>query len=316
LINRLIKPIQKDNWTQLYACRLADAQSNFFRQHAPAGRLILFDLGGFVISWAKTNLRLALLVSIATIPVLTTFGANNDELFPPSEYIHSKLRQNDILFLGTTHKEPKILGLIAELIPSLKKTGVSHVGLEIASDHQQEINAFMRTGKGFEDIKLHSQIACPEYLHLFQVLRKSGGPLPVAIDLPYSKHDGGVSRNDWMARSLLAFFNANPKAKILVIVGNHHILKKLEWEQHVPDKKQSVREYLKGKKPSIKMWSVGQLIDENPNECDFTQKLSALPDAVALDLDDRYRGWKLGLTASIAISPSECFELVDGLVIY
>lgn len=201
-----------------------------------------------MIAGAMTNLRLALLVSVATIPVLTTFGAADDELFPPIEYIHAKLKQNDILFLGTTHKEPKILGFIAELIPSLKKLGVSHVGLEIPSDHQQEINAFIRTGKGLDDIKLHTQIACPEYLYLFQVLRKSDGPLPVAIDLPYSKHDGDISRNNWMARSLLAVFKANPKAKILVIVGNHHILKKLEWEPHVPDKKQSVREYLQGKK--------------------------------------------------------------------
>jgi hypothetical protein len=38
------------------------------------------------------------------------------------------------------------------------------------------------------------------------------------------------------------------------------------------------------------MWSVGQMIDGNPNECDFTREFSSLPGAVALDLDDRYRG--------------------------
>ena len=37
---------------------------------------------------------------------------------------------------------------------------------------------------------------------------------------------------------------------------------------------------------------------------------------VALDLDDRYRGWQMGLTASIAIVPAECFELVDRLIVY
>jgi hypothetical protein len=37
---------------------------------------------------------------------------------------------------------------------------------------------------------------------------------------------------------------------------------------------------------------------------------------VALDLDDRYRGWQMGLTASIAIVPAECFELMDGLIVY
>ena len=64
------------------------------------------------------------------------------------------------------------------------------------------------------------------------------------------------------------------------------------------------------------MWSVGQLIRGNPDECDFTKRFSALPDEVALDLDERYRGWKFGLTSSSAIIPAECFELVDGLIVY
>jgi len=64
------------------------------------------------------------------------------------------------------------------------------------------------------------------------------------------------------------------------------------------------------------MWSVGQMIDGNPNECDFTRKCGFLPGAVALGLDDRYRGWQMGLAATIAIVPTECFELVDGLIVY
>lgn len=32
---------------------------------------------------------------------------------------------------------------------------------------------------------------------------------------------------------------------------------------------------------------------------------------MALDFDDRYKGWKLGLTATIAVVPAECVELVD-----
>ena len=58
------------------------------------------------------------------------------------------------------------------------------------------------------------------------------------------------------------------------------------------------------------------MIDGNPDECDFTRKFSSLPGAVALDLDDGYRGWQMGLTAAIAIVPAECFELVDGLIVY
>jgi hypothetical protein len=48
----------------------------------------------------------------------------------------------------------------------------------------------------------------------------------------------------------------------------------------------------------------------------FTREFCSLPGAVALDLDDRNRGWQMGMTADIAIVPDECFELVDGLIVY
>ena len=174
----------------------------------------------------------------------------------------------------------------------------------------------MLTGNGLDDIQLHSQIDCPEYRHLFEVLRKFGGPIPVAIDLPYSKYGGDISRDEWIAQTLLKMFKENPSAKMLVIAGNLHTLKKLEWEDQVPNKHLSIREYITRERSSTRMWSVGQLIHGNPDECDFTRKFSSLPGAVALDLDDRYRGWQMGLTASIAFVPAECFELVDGLIVY
>ena len=240
----------------------------------------------------------------------------SDELFPPADYLRSKLQQNDIVFLGTTHKKPEIMGFIAELIPTLEKYRVSHVALEISSDQQEKIDIFMKTGNGLDDIKLHTQIDSPEYRHLFQVFRNSGGPIPVAIDLPSSMYNETVSRDEWMARSLLIVLNRNPSAKILVIVGSLHTLKKLEWEKDVPDKHLSIREYIIRDRPSTRIWSVGQMIDGNPNACDFTREFSSLPGAVAMDLDDRYRGWQMGMTASIAIVPAECFELVDGLIVY
>ncbi|MBR9985261.1 MAG: hypothetical protein KFF68_05065 [Desulfosarcina sp.] len=168
-----------------------------------------------------------------------------DSLLPPSDYIHSKLQQNDIVFLGTAYKEPEILSFT---------------------------DVYMKTGDGLDDINLNTQIDSPEYRHLFQVFRKSGSPIPLCIDLPKSMHNGNVSSDEWMARSLLIGLN--------------------------------------------KMRSVGQMIDGNPNECDFTRKFSSLPGAVALDLDDRYRGWQMGFTAAIAVVPAECFELVDGLIVY
>ncbi len=257
--------------------------------------------------------RFIFLVVMFSPPALSTAS---DHLFPPAEYIHSKLQQNEIVFLGSAHKKPEIIAFISDLIPTLSSIGVTHVGLEIRSDQQEKIDTFMRTGDGLGDIKFHIPIDSPEYRQLFTVFRKSGGPIPVAIDLPSSMVKGTVSRDEWMARSLLIVLNRNPSAKILVIVGSLYTLKKLEWEKHVPDKHLSIREYITLDRPSTQMWSVGQMINGDPNECDFTRAFSSLPGAVALDLDGRYRGWQMGLTASLAIVPSECFELVDGLIVY
>jgi len=241
----------------------------------------------------------------------------SDGLFPPAEYIQTKLQQNDIVFLGTTHKRPKILKFIAELIPTLKKYGVTHVGLEIPLDQQNNIDSFMETGQGLDNIRLHVQVDCPEYRNLFHVLRSVGGLEPVAIDQSFSLlHKNDTSRDECMAMELLKIANSETAAKMLVIVGNHHILKKLELQDHVPKKHPSIREYIQQEKPSIRMWSVGQLINDNPEECDFFRSYSSLPGSVALDVDERHRGWKLQYQYNIAILPAECFELVDGVIVY
>ena len=53
----------------------------------------------------------------------------------------------------------------------------------------------------------------------------------------------------------------------------------------------------------------------DPGECDFTREFNTLPVAVALDLDDRYRVWRLDMTSSITIVPAKYFDWVDGLIV-
>jgi hypothetical protein len=47
-----------------------------------------------------------------------------------------------------------------------------------------------------------------------------------------------------MARLIASVFGSNPEAKVLAVVGNNHILKKLDWQDHVVDKHGSIRQYL------------------------------------------------------------------------
>ena len=56
-----------------------------------------------------------------------------------------------------------------------------------------------------------------------------------------------------MAKAIAKIFKSSPNAKMLVIIGNNHILKKLEWHDHVPNKNKSIREYLSEHKPNLKI---------------------------------------------------------------
>jgi hypothetical protein len=46
--------------------------------------------------------------------------------------------------------------------------------------------------------------------------------------------------DEWMADSVASVFESNSNAKMLVVVGNNHILKKLEWQYHVVNKHRSI----------------------------------------------------------------------------
>ena len=111
----------------------------------------------------------------ALLMSLSTADASSGILHPPAEYIHAKLQQHDIVFLGTRHKKPPILQFIADLIPALKGLGVTHIGLQIPADQQERIDAYMQTGEGLNSILLPTQIDTPPYRNLFTILREAGG---------------------------------------------------------------------------------------------------------------------------------------------
>jgi len=176
----------------------------------------------------------------------------------------------------------------------------------------------MKTGAGLSDIDIHSQIDCPEYRNLVKVLRDldpNERPTPVALALPESKYSGEISRDEWMARSIAGVFESNSNAKILVVVGNNHVLKKLEWQDHVPNPNRSIRQYLTERRSNLRIFSIGQIIGESIDDCDFRERFSDYEGAVAVDLDERFTGWKLGITQSVEIKKAEVWELLDGVIL-
>jgi len=128
--------------------------------------------------------------------------------------------------------------MISSLIPNLHDAGVTHLGLGICSDQQSKIDNFLQTGDGLSAIEIHSQVDCPEYRNLLaklQIMPDSRRPIVTALDLPKSMYSSGISRDKYMARSIARIFQQEPESKMLVILGNNHILKKLDWHDHVPN---------------------------------------------------------------------------------
>ncbi len=119
-----------------------------------------------------------------------------------------------------------------------------------------------------------------------------------------------------MAESIAKIFKQNSNAKMLIIIGNNHILKKLDWQDHVPNPHRSVREYLSEKRSSLRFFSIGQIIVDSVYDCDFREKFGSLDGAVAVNLDEGFVGWKLSITQSLAIKLAEVWELLDGVIVY
>ena len=237
----------------------------------------------------------------------------------PSSYVIQKLKDHDIVFLGTTHKKPAILRFIVDLIPHLKDAGVTHVGIEMPTDHQRGLNAYLKTGNGLENVYVHPQIDGPEYRNVLKAihsLKPEERPSVLALDLPLSMYSKDISRNEWMAQTIADVYKEYPTAKMLVVVGIFHVFKKIVWQDHVPNKTGSILEYLNSMAPDLKAFSIGQLIDEDPSECDFTKTYGPIKGSVAIDCNEGFSEWKIGVTTKIAIKKTEPCQLFDGLIIY
>jgi hypothetical protein len=191
--------------------------------------------------------------------------------------------------------------------------------LEICSDQQETIDTFLQTGTGLADIELHYTMECEAYRHIFITLRRldhSKRPSVIALDLPKAMYRGAMNRDEWMALSIVRIFREHPNAKVLLVVGNLHILKKIDWEETVPNPHGFIRSYLNEFTPHLRVFSIGQCIDQAPYSCDFTREFSLLEGAVAMDCDDRFSNWKIGITRPVAAKPAQVSTLLDGVIVY
>ncbi|MBI9086324.1 MAG: hypothetical protein JEZ11_22175 [Desulfobacterales bacterium] len=216
----------------------------------------------------------------------------------PQDYLLHKLTAHDLVLFGTRHKTPSIHSLLTNLIPHLKGAGVTHICLEIEAD--QEGN-----------FKISSLIDCPSYREMVKVAVEESGIKVVPVDLPQSMYKASVNRNEYMAQQIALVFKEHEGAKVFAIMGNLHVLKTLNWQDHVPNPCGSVFSYFGELVPGKKTFSVVSCVDD-PGRCDFAR----LSGPVAVDVDDGHSGWKIGFTSLIAIKPTRVSDLTDGVIVF
>lgn len=266
--------------------------------------------------------RLIIFLSIILFCLIgtpTVYGIDYKVNTDSRAFILEKLKTHHIVFLGTTHKKSAMLKFLSELIPELHDAGVTHIGLEIAFTQQGKIEHFLQTGNKLSRIQIHRQIDSPAYRNLLiqlAAIDSSSRPQPIALDLPKSQHRGRLSRNKWMAGTIMKVFERNSKAKMLVVLSNYHVFKVLNWKDNVTNQPKSIYGYLKSIIPEFRIFTISQLIDENPENCDFTEVFASIPGSVVFDCDRRFDDWKFGLTSNIAIKPTKPCDLVDGIIVY
>jgi len=230
----------------------------------------------------------------------------------PIPFVLDKVKVHDVVLLGTTHNRPDILNFIARLLPQLSYAGVTHIGLEIATDQQAKIDRYIREGRGLKDIEIFHAIDCLGYRHLLEIIR-THNLRPVALDLPRSMWKTPNTRDQWMAKTLNSIFEEDQESNIFVIVGNLHTIKKVEWL--VPSIKDGViRSYLSNLRPGLKVFSVVGCIDDSEEVCDFRKMFGGTKNPIAVET--KGLDFKVGILGAMAAKPITAREAVDAVIIY
>jgi hypothetical protein len=234
-------------------------------------------------------------------------------------YILTRLAGHDIVMMGTTHRQPAILDLTARLAPRFRDAGVTHLALEISSDQQTRLDRFMDTGTGLATIRIPGAIDCTAYRRLLGALQRIGPelrPRVIAIDLPQVLFGGRISRNEHMATVLAMTFQSHPRAKILAMLGSLHVLRQLRWAHRIAAGHPAIRTCLSRWRPDLRIFSIVHVVHDASQDCDFSRRLGPIPGMVATDLDACFNGWRLGVTACLALLPSQPWELADGVIVH
>ncbi len=125
-------------------------------------------------NWDRRGLVLAeVSTSLANDSTLISYVNQNKQ--NPTDYLMSKLRDNDVILLGERHNQGHQLEMVNSFIQRLSKVHPSTIlALEISTDEQNRVDYFLETGTGLEEIKFSSHLSSTLYKDLLITARESG----------------------------------------------------------------------------------------------------------------------------------------------
>ncbi len=161
-------------------------------------------------------------------PVSTT---SSTEVYPhnglePGSYLAGKAAGSRIILLGDHHKNQQLHSFIINTLPYLVyQSGVDTLFVEIPQRQQAVIDRFLDGQADVEDIEISDIITSRSYTDILSKARDLKMHI-VAID---KKDPSPLSRDEWMASHVATYLRDNPLSRGLVLVGERHVLKKLQW---------------------------------------------------------------------------------------
>jgi len=234
-------------------------------------------------------------VLIAAVDIASGNQYHMGKPIGPVNYLVKKALDNRIILVGTHHKNDHIHDIIISSLPLLAESaGVNTLFMEIPSSQQEAIDSFLKQKADVENIRIPEIIASASYREILFSARSLGMNI-IAMD---RERPDRMSRDKCMSLSTSSYLKVHPQSKGVIIVGERHVLKNIQWT-FVDEP--SLADYLSDYKTcSIITW---------PEALEYRT-------ATAIDIDpERFKGVKDKTLMSMNTLPHVCLATTaDGVI--
>ncbi len=252
----------------------------------------LLPIGGIRCWWL-----LVAIVLLSSLPAAAT---------PVYDRVVQRMVPNSITLIGESHQRPQSAQFFKSLVDGyLQQHQCLTVALEIASSQQPVIDEMVQGRAVVSAVKIAPMIDHPPFRALIEDLarmRGNGACLElVAIDAGI-KED--TSRDEWMAAKLAAQVGQAP---VLVLLGNLHTLKKVDWHRTVTSASPYVAQILVSQ--GYHIHSYAQLWTDR--ECDSRNRFISADELEATQLINN----KL-MALLNAVETKQASDTIEGIILW